>query len=69
MDDLQDYVNKWIFRADEDLAVIDRLCESDLSAYLSSICFHEQQAVEKYLKALLAFKGIDFRKSHSVLGK
>ena len=66
MDDLQDYINKWIFRADEDLAVIDRLCESDRSSYSSSICFHAQQAVEKYLKALLAFKGIDFRKTHDV---
>ena len=66
MDDLQDYMNKWIFRADEDLAVIDRLSGSDLSAYSSSICFHAQQAVEKYLKALLVFKGIDFRKTHDV---
>ena len=66
MDDLQDYINKWIFRADEDLSVVDRLCESDPSAYSSSICFHAQQAVEKYLKALLVFKGIDFRKTHDV---
>ncbi len=58
MNDLQDYLNRWIFRADEDLAVIDRLCESDLIAYSSSISFHAQQAVEKYLKALLVFKGI-----------
>lgn len=66
MDDLQDYIEKWIFRADEDIAVIDRLFESDVSAYRSSICFHAQQAVEKYLKALLVFEGIDFRKTHDV---
>lgn len=66
MDNLQDYLKNWIFRADEDLAVIDRLCEPDLSAYSSSICFHAQQAVEKYLKALLVFKGTDFPKTHDV---
>ena len=66
MDDLQDYIEKWMFRADEDLAVIDRLCEADLSDYSSSICFHAQQAVEKYLKALLVLKGVDFPKTHDV---
>jgi len=55
-DDLKDYVEKWLFRADEDIAVIDHLMESDSQAYASSICFHAQQAVEKYLKALLACK-------------
>jgi hypothetical protein len=28
-DDLRDYVDKWLFRADEDLAVIDRLTQTD----------------------------------------
>jgi len=28
------------------------------------ICFHAQQAVEKYLKAFLIFQQIDFRKTH-----
>ena len=46
-DELRDYVDKWLFRADEDLAVIDRLIQGDLQAYSSTICFHAQQAVEK----------------------
>ncbi len=66
MDDLTDYVDKWLFRADEDVAVIDELIESDPQAYASTICFHAQQAVEKYLKALLACKGVDFPKTHDV---
>lgn len=66
MDDLRDYIEKWMFRADEDLAVIDRLCEADLSDYSSSICFHAQKAVEKCLKALLVLKGVDFPKTHDV---
>jgi len=65
-DDLRDYVEKWLFRANEDLAVIDRLIQTDLQAYASTICFHAQQAVEKYLKALLAWKGVDFPRTHDV---
>ncbi len=65
-DDLDDYVEKWLFRADEDVAVIDALIQSDPQAYGSTICFHAQQAVEKYLKALLACKGVDFPKTHDV---
>jgi HEPN domain-containing protein len=66
IDDLQDYVDKWLFRADEDMAVIDQLMQSDPQAYASTICFHAQQAVEKYLKALLAWKGVDFPRTHDV---
>ncbi len=66
IDDLNDYVDKWLFRADEDVAVLDRLLESDVQAYASTICFHAQQAVEKYLKALLAWKRVDFPRTHDV---
>jgi HEPN domain-containing protein len=66
IDDLNDYVDKWLFRADEDVAVIDQLMQSDAKAYASTICFHAQQAVEKYLKALLAWKSVDFPKTHDV---
>lgn len=65
-DDLKDYVEKWSFRANEDIAVIDRLMQSDPQAYTSSICFHAQQAVEKHLKALLAYRNVDFPRTHDV---
>jgi HEPN domain-containing protein len=31
-----------------------------------AICFHSQQAVEKYLKAYLVFRGTDFNKTHNL---
>ena len=31
-----------------------------------TVCFHAQQTVEKYIKALLAWGGIDFPKIHDV---
>ena len=65
-DDLRDYVDKWLFRAAEDMAVIENLMQSDLQGYASAICFHAQQAAEKYLKALLAHKGVDFPRTHDI---
>ena len=34
--------------------------------YADSICFHCQQAVEKYLKAYLVYLNIVFKKTHSL---
>jgi HEPN domain-containing protein len=40
--------------------------ESVLEFYTSTICFHAQQAVEKYFKAFLVYYDIDFPKTHDV---
>ena len=64
--DQNDYLRNWIFRANEDIAVIDKLFESGPELFASSICFHAQQAVEKFLKAYLVFHGIDFPKTHDL---
>ncbi len=50
----------------KDLAVMKDLHNSNPSGYTSTICFHAQQAVEKYLKAFLAFHDIDFPRTHDV---
>ena len=61
-----DYLKTWLFRANEDIAVIEKLFESDPELYASTICFHAQQAVEKFLKAFLVFHNIDFPKTHDL---
>lgn len=55
-----DYIRNWIFRAREDFSVIESLEKSGLEFYTSTICFHSQQVVEKYLKAFLIFHDVDF---------
>ena len=60
-------VNEWRRRADADLAVAERLL-SDETIFLNAVTFHCQQAVEKYLKALLTCWDIEFPKTH-VLAK
>ncbi len=62
----KEYIRNWLDRANEDVSVIQALAKDNIEFYTSSICFHCQQAVEKYLKAFLAYKNIDFPKSHDV---
>jgi HEPN domain-containing protein len=62
----KDYLKNWLFRANEDIAVINTLFESGPELYASSICFHAQQAAEKFLKAFLVFHNIDFPKTHDL---
>ena len=45
-----EYIKNWLFRANEDIAVITNLVDSGTESYTSTICFHAQQAVEKSLK-------------------
>jgi len=61
--DQNDYLKTWLFRANENIAVIEKLFESEPELYASTICFHAQQAVEKFLKAFLVFHNIDFPKT------
>jgi|SRR6056297_701553 len=60
------YISNWLFRAREDISVMQNLEQSGLEYYVSTICFHAQQAVEKYLKAYLILHDIDFPRTHDV---
>jgi len=64
--DQKDYLKNWLFRANEDIAVIENLFKFEPELYSSTICFHAQQAVEKFLKAFLIFHDIDFPKTHDL---
>ena len=59
------YAAEWLAYADTDLAV----AEHNQTMYpkpLNIICFHCQQAVEKYLKAYLSWRGIKPPKIHEL---
>lgn len=58
-------VREWIFKAEHDLGMA-RLALDHKPEYTDSICFHCQQAAEKYIKACLVYMDIDFKKSHSL---
>lgn len=58
------YVADWISRADEDIKVAEILLEE--KSVPNSVCFHCQQAGEKYFKAFLAFQEKNVRKIHDL---
>ena len=56
---------KWLRKADRDLKVAKRELESE-NPVTEAVCFHAQQAVEKYLKAFLVHHNRPFRKTHDI---
>ena len=64
--DKSEYIGNWLFRANEDIAVIHSLTSIDLEFYTSTICFHAQQAVEKFLKAFLIYHNKEIERTHNL---
>lgn len=58
-------VKEWIAKADEDFEFASISMEH--TNYFAQICFHFQQAAEKYLKAFIIATGLDFRPIHNLL--
>lgn len=58
-------VEAWLEKADHDLGTA-KLTLEHRPGYADVICFHCQQAAEKYLKAYLVFLGVPFAKTHSL---
>ncbi|MBN1925159.1 MAG: HEPN domain-containing protein [Prolixibacteraceae bacterium] len=61
----EDFIKQWLLKANEDLLVINRLTEYEIIA-TSSVCFHCQQAVEKFLKAFLIANEVEIKKTHNI---
>jgi len=62
----KDYLAQWYYKADEDVLVLEELLSREANHYTGAICFHAQQAVEKYLKLFLIFHDVEFKKVHDV---
>jgi HEPN domain-containing protein len=63
--ELSEKVRLWIIKAENDVKAIQNLLDSS-EVITDAICFHSQQAAEKYLKAYLVSKGIDPEKTHKI---
>ena len=55
----------WLRKANADLDLAEHLL-SEGAGFPNAIAFHSQQAVEKYLKATLARRQIEFPKTHEL---
>ena len=66
MSELIDEVKEWIEKADHDLGSA-KIIYLYMPDYFDTIAFHCQQAVEKYLKAVLVFKKVELKRSHDLI--
>lgn len=60
-------VQEWIDKADEDLGFASSCLEDKEAEFFSPICFHFQQAAEKYLKAYIVAFDLEFQKIHDLV--
>ena len=58
---------EWVDKAEGDLLTARRELAATESANYDAVCFHAQQAAEKYLKALLQERRIKFPKTHDLV--
>ena len=58
-------VRQWIAKAEVNYRTAERLVRDD-EPIRESIAFHCQQAAEKYLKAFLVWRHVEFPKTHSI---
>jgi len=59
-------VQQWVQKAENDLKNAACTVRMGKGCPTDTVCFHAQQCVEKYLKALLVLKGTDFPKTHDI---
>ena len=57
---------EWVTKAESDLRAAVYLLEPRVEQPTEAVCFHAQQCAEKYMKALLVFRGTDFPKTHDL---
>ena len=65
MKDKNLYIKEWLVFADEDYSTAEDLLKND-NIYARSICFHCQQAAEKYLKAFIIKIDLPIIKTHNL---
>lgn len=66
-DELSVYVQEWFKKANNDLRNAEILLNcGDNEIPYDTLCFHCQQASEKYIKGYLICKGMDFPKTHNL---
>ncbi|MGD2176087.1 MAG: HEPN domain-containing protein [Candidatus Brocadiaceae bacterium] len=56
----------WVAKAENDLKTASHTLKLGTDCPTDAVCFHAQQTVEKYVKALLVLRGIDFPKTHDL---
>lgn len=59
-------VTGWVEKAENDLKNATLTLRAGRDCPADTVAFHAQRCVEKYLKALLSFRAVDFPKIHDI---
>ncbi|MEX0815619.1 MAG: HEPN domain-containing protein [Dongiaceae bacterium] len=59
-------VREWTEKAENDLKNAAHTLKMGSDCPTDTVCFHAQQCAEKYVKALLVWRGVDFPKTHDL---
>jgi len=63
---MNELVREWIEKAEADSRTAERESAVTDGPNWDAVCFHAQQAIEKYFKALLQQQGVPFPKIHDL---
>ncbi len=63
---MKDLTKEWIKKAERDAGTATRESSVVIDANWDAVCFHAQQAVEKYIKGLLQEEEIPFSRTHDL---
>ena len=64
--ELMEEVARWTEKAEHDFMAAEHAMELAGKGLTDIVCFHCQQCAEKYLKALLLYRGVSFPKTHDL---
>lgn len=59
-------IREWLAKADNDLKNAAHTLTLGKDCPTETVCFHAQQCVEKYIKALLVWRATPFIKTHNI---
>jgi HEPN domain-containing protein len=62
---MKTFTKQWLQKAEEDILAATSLLDAEIRVH-AVICFHFQQAAEKYIKGLLSEFDIEFIKTHDL---
>jgi HEPN domain-containing protein len=64
---MNEVVAEWVKKAEADARTAEREARATDGPNWDAVCFHAQQAVEKYLKAVLQQQKVPFPRTHDLL--
>ena len=59
-------LRQWVRKAEHDLEAASRIMAAEEGCPFDMVCFHCQQAAEKYMKCLLTYRGTQTPRTHDL---